>query len=691
MRFSLQHILIPLLFLFLFKEGSAQRNAENAIQQIELNIERLGEQDGADGIDFEELQIKLEGFLKEPININTATRDELDDLGLLTELQIVAIIKHREKYGNFVSIEELQTINAFEVDIIRLLQPFLYAGEKDRVSISIGEMWKRSKKQLLMRSTRVLSRASGYEKDSAGNSTYLGSPQNFYIRYRQSYSKKYSFGITAEKDPGEEFFRGSQKKGFDYYSAHLFLKDVWKFKVLAIGDFQLAYGQGLGLWTGLAFGKTNDIATIVRNARGITPYTSVNELQYNRGVAFAMSLSKFQVDMFASRRRVDANLIVPNDSADNEVAFSSLLTSGLHRTESELADKNALEQTLYGTHVTFKNSNGEIGGTLSSIQYDKEFKRNIDLYNQFQFTGSRATNGAVDYKLVAGNKLFFGEMAYSFTAKAAAILHGMIVSLDPKLSAAILYRNYGTKFIPVASNPIRESNVFNERGLYIGLNAKPVRGVTVSGYIDMFQFPWLRFGVDAPSAGYEMLGQINYTPSRKLDFYFRYRNQLKQQNTASGVSDYQPFLVDFDQHNYRINVTYKITTSFSIHTRAEWIKVKLNNIPETGFAIMQDVSLKPFSFPLSFNARYILFDTRSYNSRIYAYESDIYGTFSIPAYYNRGSRYYLNLRYKLNKTIDLFVRYSNTTYANISTIGSGNDAINSNIRNDLRLALKCEF
>ncbi|MBK8848516.1 MAG: helix-hairpin-helix domain-containing protein [Bacteroidetes bacterium] len=664
---------------------------ENAIQQIELNIERLGEQDGAEGIDFEELQIKLEGYLKEPININTATRDELDDLGLLSQLQILAIIKHREKFGNFVTIEELQSINAFELEIIRLLQPFLYAGEKDRVTISLEEMLSRSKKQLLIRSTRVLTRTSGYEKDSTGNSTYLGSPQNFYVRYRQSYSKKYSFGITAEKDPGEEFFKGSQKNGFDFYSAHLFLKEVWKFKVIALGDFQLAYGQGLGLWTGLAFGKTNDIATIVRNARGITPYTSVNELQYNRGVAFAFELSKFQFDFFASRRKVDANLIVPNDSADNEVAFSSLLTSGLHRTQSELDDKNALEQTLYGTHITYKNKSGEIGGTLSSIQYDKEFRRNVDLYNQFQFTGSKATNAAIDYKMVAGNKLFFGEMAYSFTAQASAMLHGLMVSLDPKLSAAIVYRDYGLKFIPVASNPIRESSTFNEKGFYIGINARPVRAFTFSGYIDIFQFPWLRFSVDAPSSGYEMLGQVNYTPSRKLDFYFRYRNQLKQQNTVSGVSEYQPYLVNFDQHNYRFNVTYKITQSFSVHTRAEWIKVILDKNEETGFAIMQDITFKPFSFPLSFTARYILFDSRSYNARIYAYESDIYGTFSIPAYYNRGSRYYVNVRYKVNKAIDLFVRYSNTTYSNITAIGSGNDAIDGNIRNDLRIALTWEF
>lgn len=170
---------------------------------------------------------------------------------------------------------------------------------------------------------------------------YLGSPWVLYTRYRFSFSKKYSFGITAEKDAGEEFFTGTQKQGFDYYSAHLFVRDIGVIKKIAVGDYQLEYGQGLNVWSGLAFGKSPDITTIKRNARGILPYTSVNEESFKRGVAVAIGLKYFQLDVWYSSRKVDGNLLV-QDSLQSEFIVSSLQSSGLHRTPSEVADKNSI-------------------------------------------------------------------------------------------------------------------------------------------------------------------------------------------------------------------------------------------------------------------------------------------------------------------------------------------------------------
>ncbi|MEZ4759397.1 MAG: hypothetical protein R2810_06365 [Flavobacteriales bacterium] len=51
---------------------------------------------------------------------------------------------------------------------------------------------------------------------------YLGPSYKLYTRYRFRYRQNISFGITAEKDEGEEFFTGAQPDGFDFYSAHLF-------------------------------------------------------------------------------------------------------------------------------------------------------------------------------------------------------------------------------------------------------------------------------------------------------------------------------------------------------------------------------------------------------------------------------------------------------------------------------------
>ena len=115
------------------------------------------------------------------------------------------------------------------------------------------------------------------------NSRYLGDRNRIYTRYKYNYGNHISFGITAEKDAGEEFFKGSQPNGFDFYSAHFFLRNQGKIKQLAIGDYQAQFGQGLTFWSGLAFGKSADIMLVKRSAVGLKPYTSADENLFMRG------------------------------------------------------------------------------------------------------------------------------------------------------------------------------------------------------------------------------------------------------------------------------------------------------------------------------------------------------------------------------------------------------------------------
>ncbi|MBL0144814.1 MAG: hypothetical protein IPP48_02690 [Chitinophagaceae bacterium] len=61
--------------------------------------------------------------------------------------------------------------------------------------------------------------------------------------------------MLGEKDAGEQFFKGNQKQGFDFYSTHLFARNIGIVKALALGDFTVNMGQGLTQWQSLAFKK----------------------------------------------------------------------------------------------------------------------------------------------------------------------------------------------------------------------------------------------------------------------------------------------------------------------------------------------------------------------------------------------------------------------------------------------------
>ena len=81
-----------------------------------------------------------------------------------------------------------------------------------------------------------------------------------------------------------------------------------------------------------------------------------------------------------------------------------------------------------------------------------------------------------------------------------------------------------------------------------------------------------------------------------------------------------------------------------------------------GFVAYQDLIYAPKSIPFKVQTRFAIFDTDDYDTRIYAYENDVLYAFSVPAYYGKGTRFYLNLNYKLNRTFNFWLRYSQTYF-----------------------------
>ncbi|MCB0381252.1 MAG: hypothetical protein KDD24_08345, partial [Flavobacteriales bacterium] len=80
-----------------------------------------------------------------------------------------------------------------------------------------------------------------------------------------------------------------------------------------------------------------------------------------------------------------------------------------------------------------------------------------------------------------------------------------------------------------------------------------------------------------------------------------------------------------------------------------------------------------------------------YNTRIYAYENDVLYSFSIPAYYNRGTRTYLTVRYKVKRGIDVWLRYGLTHYENLDIISSGLEEIVGNSKSDVKFQVRFKF
>lgn len=664
------------------------------LKEEEDKLEKVAE-GGDESTDYSELIENLGFFRDNPVNINHTDKEELHQLGLLDDIQIANLLGHIVNNGRLISLEELQTINGFDLQLIRNLLPYVKIDNNPLPAMkAFVKMVQGGKHQVILRMEQTLEKKKGFtDADSVSmlnpNSRYLGSPQKLYARYRFSYGRNLSWGITGEKDAGEEFFKGTQKNGFDFYSAHLFIRHLGPVKALALGDYYLSYGQGLTLWTGLAFGKGSDISSVKKNPVGLAPYSSVNEASFRRGGAVSIGIGDFTFDVFYSSVKFDANILDTNDFGE-AVLISSINLSGYHRTPSEVSDKHVLKETMIGSHLSYDTRNLKVGFTVVHNHLKTEFLKEEELYNKYDFRGTDFMNTSIDFSYVWRNINLFGEIARNKNG-AFAWVSGALISLDPRVSLVLMGRNYERAYYTFVSNPVRESDASNERGIYAGITIKPIRTLSLNAYYDFFSFPWLRFGVDAPSHGTECLTQLTYTPSKKVELYLRFKETQKQQN-VSGDNTPLNYLVDTRQTNYRFNATYKVSSSVSLKSRMEWINYKVENAtPDEGYAIMQDVNYNPIGFPLSFNFRYALFDTRSYDSRIYTYENDIPGTFSIPAYFYKGQRVYLMLNYHVRKGIDIWARIAQTVYSNVEVISSGLDEISGPAKTDLKIQVRVEF
>lgn len=684
-----------LLFALVFLGSYAWTQDRNAI--IQQRIEFISEQLESEEIDLTNVIEVLTYRIENPLNLNSAEKEDLEELGLLTDVQINDLLLHRKLFGKFISIYELQSLRYWDLESIYLVLPFVKVDDRlDQVHVSLKEAFRQGRFEAFLRYQRVLEEKGGYDDvpDSvlqSSNSYYHGNADRYYTRLRFAYRTNLSIGVTAEKDAGEEFFKGSQTNGFDFYSAHVFFKGGKYLRAVALGDYQIQIGQGLNLWSGYAFGKTADAANVKKNANTIKPYTSVDETRFLRGAAVDLGFRRFQLTGFASAKRVDGSAVT--DTLLDDLEFiTSINLSGLHRTNSEIARKKSLTELIFGGNLRYETRNLHLGLAAISWGYDREYNKSYQPYNQYDFRGKQTSSISGDYSYVFRNLHFFGEVSYVTHSKSVAQLHGVLMALDSRATMSLVYRNYQRGYETFYNAGFAEgSQTKNEKGVYAGLSFNLSKAWSVNTYFDLFEFPWLKYLVDQPSAGHEFLIQPAYRPNKQLEIYARFRQQLRQKNSRDTDGTITA-IEDVLQRNYRLNFSYRISEDFTLKSRIEYVTInRPSNKPEDGVIFTQDVLYKPKKWPVDLTLRYALFDTDSYDSRIYTFETNALYVFSVPSYYYQGSRAYALVRYTFLKRFDLWVRYGVFLYSNRKTLGSGAEEINQPQKTDLTIQLRIKL
>ncbi|MGC4103067.1 ComEA family DNA-binding protein [Ferruginibacter sp.] len=655
----------------------------------EQQMESMAESNAQEELEDDSYLQQMQQYLKDPVNLNYAGADELRELGLLDPLRVEQLLIYRNVFGKFIDIYELQAVPGWNVELLRKLKPFITVEQRSNIAATFAQRIGKGEHSLLLRTGQVLERSKGYLADTATN-FYPGSPQKLLLRYKYQFKNLLQYGILGEKDAGEQFFKGNQKQGFDFYSFHLFIRNAGRIKALALGDFTVNLGQGLIQWQSMAFKKSVAVLNAKREATVLRPYNAAGEINFHRGIGITVGKNKWEATAFISYRKIDGNFV--HDSLlVAEDFISSLQTSGYHRTQSELADKGIQQQLAMGGNISYRFKKLRIGFNTIQYKFKLPLQKEAEPYNLYALTGKTLGNSSFDYSYTHQNMHFFGELAITNHFD-KAFINGLLLSAAPEVDLCFLYRDISPAYQSLYSTAFTENSTpTNEKGFYMGIAVRPASAWTINAYADFYKFPWLKFGVNAPAAGTEYLMQVSYKPNKQVEAYTSFRSGIATANDAAGSMPLTS-LATSTKLNWRSQFSFQLSPQTSISSRVELTNLnKKTTNAEQGSLVWLSIFHKPARLPLSINARWLYFETDSYNSRIYTYENDLLYYFSIPAFYDKGAKYYININYHINKRLQCWLKWAQTFYKNKTLIGSGLDAINSPVKSEIRVQTVYKF
>ncbi len=684
--FHLLKVVLLIALLSLSTSLYAQIDSTEAQVQEDI-LEALNSLDPSDpNFNPERLTQLLQELAANPVNINEAGKGDLLPVPGIDLRIAKAIVTYRENGKPFESVGELLNVPGIGQATLARIRPYVAISsglDLSKTLYSNINYWTHNGEfEMFTRYQRELQTEYGYRiPDSAGG--YLGNPIKYYQRFKYE-SAHFSINLTQQKDAGETL---TGMNGFNFNSWHVALKDNGLLNMLVVGDYSLNFGQGLILWPGRTFGKgRNVIGTGNRSGQGLDPYTSSQESNAFRGVAATMG-NKLQITGFYSARKYSASKV----GLDSTRMFQ---TDGYMQTRNDIEDQNNLKMRVWGGRAQLELPIGFLGVTGYRAIFDKYIYAGDRIADRFEFHGRITSAIGFDYRLLVGPTIVFGEIGRSKN-DAYGFVTGVESPLGESTEITLVYRNYARDFQSILGNGFGEAGgePHNEKGIYIGLKHMLTDKVTISAYFDQFQSPAPSFGTEQSSRGYDWFGLVEVHLSSDLQFYIQAENEIE--DTAYEITDeFGRQVVRLGEEvrgGIRAQLQYGVNRKVRLRARAEMIRAKQPGEEVSyGYLIFQDIRFTPTE-KLTIDARITVFDTESYDSRLYQFENGLLYVLSNQVLYGQGERLYAVVNYEPLQWLEIWTKFGITIFENRRHISSGLSQINGNVQSDVGLQIRVQI
>ena len=667
--------------LFIIPACSAQNPSENLIEEVLEDLSVNNDiNNSVNFLNWENELEELSNRLQEPVNLNSATREQLEQFPFLSDIQIEHLLAYIYIHGQMETIYELQLVEELDRQTIQYLLPFVCIKAINneaafRWKTMLKDAGRYGKNEVLTRLDIPFYKRKGYEH------TYLGPSVYNSVKYTFRYRDQLYAGGVAEKDAGEPFAALHNRYGYDYYSFYLLLQNCGRLKSLAVGNYRLSFGQGLVMSTDYLMGKTIYASSFNNRSAGIKRHSSTDEYNYFRGVATTVALTKrLSVSAFYSHRNMDGVV------TDGEI--TSVYKTGLHRSRKEADKKNLLTSQLTGGNVSYQQNHIRLGITGVYYVFNRLYEPELTGYSKYNIHGNHFYNLGIDYAYRWRRFSFQGETAIG--KQGWASLNRLQYSPVQDIQFMLIHRFYSYDYWAMYAHSFGEgSTVQNEQGYYVGLETTPFSHWRFFVSFDLFSFPWKKYRINKPSRGTDGLIQATFTPRTNLSMYLKYRYKQKERDLTGSKGT---LTLPIFHHQLRYRLNYSLNDVFSSRTTLDYNHFHSQDRAATkGYQVTQMISSQLPWTRLFADVQGSYFCTDDYDSRVYVSEKGLLYTFYTPSFQGRGFRCAVRLRYELNKHWLFITKFGETIYLNRNEIGSGNDLIYGNKKADIQMQLRIKF
>lgn len=687
-----------LLFILIGAAGlQAQTNTprEQFISWEEFVEAIAQQQDDEDEEATTSLIEELEELHATPLNLNTATREDLLRLPFMDEARTDSLLTYRERMRGYVrTLGEMQFVTSLDYDTRRYLSLFLYAGpdphRPSQARPSLREAWREGHHELSTLFALPLYHTAG---DVAHTSAQAqASPNKFFegyrlantTRYAYSYKHTLRYGLTLQKDSGEPFgTRGTHTYPYDYNGLYFYLRH--RQYELAAGRYRLRLGQGLLMGGVAQQSRTGLLLRMTNGDARISPHTGTDESFFLQGAAGAYT---YTLPSGLSLRTLAFVSIRPMDGTLRGDTITAFKTDGLHRTLTELRRRHTVTQYTLGGHVALMGrprSGWQVGLSGLYSHYSRTIFPVLQPYNLYYLRGREAAGLSADYQLRHGQWELQGELAIDRSAHVATT-HTLRWHRGYRLASLLQLRALSPRFVsPWGRTITQDSHTQNELATLVGAQWQPVQSLALEGYAEYFRRPRPSYRASQPSQGVEghLQGRLSLPHQQQLTL--RYRLKVKQQDITG-----HPLMQYVGTHRLRLqwdathaHLDYHLSLDASLYATQ-------TSSPSRGIMISGRVRGRlPRRITLSGFAA--IFGADSYAARLYTYQPHLLRTSGTASYANHGTSLALVAEYVPIPWLRLGVQYNLLHYFDRPTCGSGLNETFGPTRHDLRIEAAVRF